>query len=121
MKMNISINTGTIPNISKLGKTRLLELQDVLESDVILTKEQLLLIGNELLENTISYLDEHNIQRILYMIQEDKVKNLREVQNVFTSHVERALEGKKGGMRKRRSMRGTYRKKRRSTRYKRRI
>ncbi len=123
--MNLSINTGVIPNISKLKRERLLELQDALQEDAVLGKEALLAIGNELLENTTSYLDEENIRRILYMVQEDKVKNLREVQNVFSSHVERALEGKQGGMRKRRTYRSrknrtSHSRKNRSSRFSRR-
>lgn len=103
--MSLFINTSQIVNISSLPKHRLLELNDILQSDDDINRVELSQIGHELLDAALNHMHEENIRRILSMLESGKVRRTREVQNVFLEHVERALKGKQGGRRKRRTTR----------------
>lgn len=97
--MSLFVNTTQLANITHLTKARLLELEDILQSDDDLASADLIQIGNELLGASQSAMHETNLQRILAMLEAGKVRRMREVQNVFLEHVERALAAKQGGKR----------------------
>jgi hypothetical protein len=97
--MDLRINTMRAANVSKLSRARLLEMQDHLESDDILERQELIAIGQELVATATDpeSISINNIGRLLYMLEAGKPVKLREVQNVFLDYVERALKGKVGG------------------------
>jgi hypothetical protein len=99
IEMDLRINTMRAANVSKLSRARLLEMQDHLESDDILERQELIAIGQELVATATDpeSISINNIGRLLYMLEAGKPVKLREVQNVFLDYVERALKGKVGG------------------------
>jgi hypothetical protein len=94
------INTSAIADITDLTKARLLELQTYLHESNPLSREQLIAVGEELLKHAKHHMHQTNFENILYMLREDKIKNIQEAQNVFAGHVDEALRGKKGGKRR---------------------
>ncbi len=102
--MSLFINTTQVANITGLNKTRLFELQDILQSEE-LTRTDLIPIGYELYEAALDPMHTTNLKNILAMLEAGKIRRMQEVQNVFLEHVERSLIGKRGGSHTRRTRR----------------
>ncbi len=115
--MELHINTTLHGNLSELSQNRLKELSDRLDdgNGTSVPKDELIAIGKELIAANIGRLDGENLERLVADMEEGEPVKLYQVQNVFSDYVERALRGKTGGARKRKSRRGT-RKSRRGSR-----
>ncbi len=105
-RMNLTINTSARTNLSNMSKTELKTLEDRMDGDDTLSKEELLEIAKQLLEHDKNTHDNHNLTQMVYLLKNHTPK-LRHVQSVLLDYVTRAMEGKVGGKRKTRKSRKT--------------
>ena len=110
--MQLAINTTQHGDMTRLSRSRLAELSDILEGE--LDRDELLAIVHELIENDRETLDLAQLRELADWLENNKPMRLYAVQNVFASYVMRALQGKPTEGGKRRRNRKTLRKKRKT-------
>ncbi len=95
------INTETLGNISHISRSRLIELADVLEDETTLSRDELLAIATELFESSQKgTMESQNLERMVYILENNKTEKLWQVQNVLADYAVRARNGKRGGTRR---------------------
>ncbi len=117
--MNVAINTQMMSNITRLPRLRLTELLDILDDpDNEPRRDVLIAVANELIEHDADSFDKFNLERMLYLLEENKPVHIREIRNVLLDYTERAIRGKRNGGKRRgsKSRKQTRRKSRKQRR-----
>ncbi len=116
--MALNINTSYMANISNIPRDELVLLIDRMDGDDVLSREELIQIAEQLLENDRNSFDNHNLSQMLYLLRNQPKSSLKQIQNVLLDYTTRAKQGKVGGgkRRKTRKVRKARKTRRRSIR-----
>lgn len=91
------LNTSLKANISNLSRADLADTTDRLDMDDHLSREELIEIAEQLLENDRNSFDNHNLSQMIYYLKNQPKVGLKQIQNVLLDYATRAKDGKVGG------------------------